>query len=111
MIRQRFARFAAVGACVIGAATFAVSPAMANRQWLNSSPINSGESVFTHYNTTRVYGKSVGSAAACAGMRGIGDICGGEGQLVYSPISEIGDEGYLHDHSTWKSWFNAWSEP
>jgi hypothetical protein len=100
-----------VVAVVLGGVMAIVSPASAETLWLGGYPINSGENVFlTSPWVDQTSGQSVGAAATCAGLRGISgsDRCGAEGAKVWSTYSLQPHEGYIHNHSTWKSWFNAW---
>lgn len=91
--------------------TAIVAPASAETLWLVEYPINSGENVFyTAQYVDQTAGQSVGAAATCAGLRGVSgsDQCGAEGAKVWSSYVLQPHEGYIHNHSTWKSWFNAW---
>ena len=101
---------AALAAAAAMAGAFAV-PALGETLWLVEYPINSGENKFlpSPY-VDQTAGKSVGAAATCAGLRGVSgsDQCGAEGAKVWSTYVLQPHEGYIHDHSTWKSWFDAW---
>lgn len=95
-----------VASLALGAASaFAYS----EEQFMNHTFLESGHNYFsaTHL-ISLVWGESAGSAAACVGIQTLGNNCGGEGQYV-EYVHPGGDfnSAYLHDHSTWNSYFYA----
>jgi hypothetical protein len=78
-------------------------------QYMNATYLASGQNHFdgTHTENAWTEGGSTGSAAACVWLSGVSQTCGGEGQWVSESLYNEHGTTYLHNHSTWNSYFNA----
>ena len=83
--------------------------AYSEEEFMNHTFLESGHNYFSPVHTIYlVWGESAGSAAACVGIQTLGNNCGGEGQYVeYGHPGGDYNSAYLHDHSTWNSYFYA----
>jgi hypothetical protein len=99
--------------CCLGA--FAAPPASASEteQFMNTTFLESGHNHFSSswYQLFWVWGKSNGAAAACVGASGYPEyqVCRGEYEEAKTEYIGLKATGYLHNHSTWNSYFNAWA--
>jgi len=110
-MRLRKGVLAVVLALLVGSSAVAVSSASAYsvETFMSHTYLESGQNYFArlHY-TFSVFGLSAGSAATCVGIQGYGKTCGGEGQEVeYGVGGGVYATAYLHNHSTWNSYFYA----
>ena len=101
-------------ALLICMGVFGVASAQADywHQFMNHTYLGTGANYFDaeYYDVIDVEGASTGAAAACVGMSGTGrKVCGGEGEKVDTGYVGFGGTPYLHNHSTWNSYFNAFT--
>jgi hypothetical protein len=100
---------ALTAALLVCAATVGASSANAYsvETFMDHTYLESGQNYFAKLNYTfDVFGESAGSAATCVGIQGYGKNCGGEGQPIsYTLVGGAYASGYLHNHSTWNSYF------
>lgn len=111
-MRARLAVFLAIAACC---ALLAAAPAQAEiYKFMTNTGLGSGENHFgpTLNTLSYVWGGSVGAAASCVGVSGHPEyqVCGAEYQEVSTGYIGFLGTGYLHNHSTWYSYFNAWEQ-
>lgn len=109
-MRKRLAVILILAACCAAAVA---APAQATTyQFMSTTGLGSGENHFgpSLSTLTSVWGGSVGAAASCVGVSGHPEyqVCGGEYQQVSTGYIGFSGTGYLHNHSTWYSYFNAW---
>lgn len=107
-VRQALASSAAVIVVFLALGT-SLAFAYSEEEFMNHTFLESGHNYFSPTHTIYlVWGESAGIAAACVGIQYVGDNCGGEGQYVeYVHPGGAYDSAYLHDHSTWNSYFYA----
>jgi hypothetical protein len=107
-------RFVVLCAVLIGClASFSGVANAESYQFMDHTFLETGGNFFSAggYGMEYVEGYSAGSAAACVGARGLPEtqVCGGENQAVTSHFIGTNDETYLHNHSTYNSYFLAWN--
>lgn len=111
-MRKRIAIIFALAVCC--SAIVAVPAEATISKFLTSTKLNSGENGFGGYWTklTYVYGGSVGAAASCVGPREHSEyqVCGGENQEVSTGYIGFSAQAYLHNHSGYTSYFNAYQQ-
>jgi hypothetical protein len=80
-------------------------------EWAHHVGIGGGGNVFgplVRLDASETVG--YGSGLGCAGIRGWGDICETKaGQaVVVTTGTDVSAEPYIHNHSTFESFFNGW---
>jgi hypothetical protein len=108
-------RLAIIFVLVLCGGALVAAPAQATiSKFLTSTRLNGGENGFGGYwkKLSYVYGGSVGAAASCVGAREhpTYQVCGGEYQEVSTGYIGFSAQAYLHNHSTWTSYFNAYQQ-
>lgn len=112
-MKARIAIVAVVLACLAGsyAATASGSEIV---EFMYYTKLGAGENYFgPHFNTLEwVWGHSTGVAASCVGVSGHPEyqICRGEGETAKTEYIGFAGTSYLHNHSTWTSYFDAWAQ-
>jgi hypothetical protein len=110
-MRRLFALGASTVVMALGGLFGAAAAQAEIYQFMNYTFLESGHNYFAPelYILTYVYGKSDGAAASCVGVSGHGyQVCGGEGEEVTTQYVGFSGVGYMHDHSTWNSYFTAY---
>ncbi|HEX4435654.1 MAG TPA: hypothetical protein VH061_02560 [Solirubrobacteraceae bacterium] len=110
-MRRRY--IAALVAVLLGVGIFGASVAHAayKHQFMAHTFLELGQNDFdeSYYDMIDVEGGSTGVAASCVGVSGTEHkVCGGEGEYISTGYLGFGGTGYLHNHSTWNSYFNAY---
>lgn len=106
-MRKRIVTLAALALLALGGSAPAAD---ATVEWAHHIAVYPGESVFGNsVNTYGSEGQPYGSGIPCAGLSGWGSECAhAEGQNAVFLLSfYVGAPPYLHDHSTWKTYFNG----
>ena len=80
-------------------------------EWAHHVGVGSGANVFgplLRLNASEVVG--YGSGLGCAGIRGYGSVCeSSPGEyVVVTTGGDVSSEPYIHNHSTFESFFNGW---
>ncbi len=112
-MRARLAVILTLVACFCG--SFAAT-AQADEiiKFMSTTFLESGHNYFgPTFNTLAwVWGKSTGAAASCVGVSGHPEyqVCRGEYEEAKTEYIGFKGTSYLHNHSTWNSYFNAWAQ-
>jgi hypothetical protein len=110
---KRLALMLTLAACFVGSGAVAAQAEII--QFMNYTFLESGHNYFGPEMKVRlswVWGESTGAAASCVGPRGHPEyqVCRGEYEQAKTEYMGFAGTGYLHDHSTWNSYFKAWEQ-